>query len=1661
MRKTKLILLNMLLVFFGISVMYGITVLTFVSAQTPYIIDYVPIESVEITTDSKDFNLHSGDSVNLSVVLTPYYAIETAQEITYEIVGGFSYATIENDILTINKKAKIGAKVTVKAFVDKIESSNSLVFTIIEIPVKSILILNTEEYIIQNGMLQIETDLLPTNATNQKIRYTITIGQDYARITDSGLVIVNSNLPRNDAVIIVKATSDYDKSFCDIKEFKLYVPTTNLSVKADKDRICPGDTFNLVPILDSYATKTLTPRYKIVAGEQYISDFNGKTVTLVDTITDYSPSIIVKINYADLEAEATLDIYIPATEIEIFTDKIKMKQGETITLKAILYPENATRDYLVFSLAKDSNTFAEITNNSLKAMIINDNNYEEKISVVAIIDNLISEKLTITIIKPEIVLQIKDETQLFSSSLIAGIVEFKLLKDNELVTSEYTIHIEKGNNFGLIEDNKLLIKNNIVENNSQITLYAKFGNFISQSITREINILTNSISIDTNIREVEQNRKYTITSTINPFNASNKLVSYELLDENSNKLDDSYATIDSNGQLIVFNNIPIGTKIIIKAYQDNIDTILIVTVKIVYAENISVNYIKRNGTIVNNDNRVRQGDILTFNVQFGGADNISDDIKVYYLELDQIYKSFAKVSSDRKSIEIESSINEQNPIIKVVICSNQNGSIISCEVDVEIIIYIEKIVISATKLEINENEEIMINKLLIGTYYPIVADITNFEYIIESGNDIAIINDGNLKIIKSNLSKNNRTFTISATAKYLFDNITIKTVQISVYINTKKIEIERVLFSGFYDIEYGSKAVSMKEISSLITVVVCIDSNSTNTIPDLIINKGFDLVKLIEEPETNEENRKIIYKFKIIENISTKYKNLFNKDNKPRVSFYFTSDGKNSSIETLDIYVPTEKVSFKSSYNRNDNLVLYFNDFDNDYISNYVSDNIWEINLNKNDSDKFITKNDKGYFIKENAKTGDFNISGYRIVDNRKVEFNIPISINPLITTSTFTPNIFYNISTENANLNGFSIIYSEIINSNFVVTDSIYSFNNQIREGHSTNIILTYNGLNLSEYGITYYIQIISGSEYVNLSDNKLSVKSGVNDSSLIKYKIIIIDGPYTYTSNIIELKVFKEYNIKGLSSIIIEKETTQLTKEIFKNGFDLLKIIFNTQDTEDFSLTSNGVLKIKTDKLNPKITFTVTQNYNNISISKEISKYVLDLNTNKIFGEISAKIKYDLNQNNTDVTGSILSKFSPKILTKYDDSNYNSVMIKKGDSNTAICDITNNYNSYYVFNGWMLNNIIVTNSSGTFNKNVSGYISGYKWIYVGPNTITLKASWSKINTYSNYKYVTLASEIQKISNNSNYLLLNNINLKNKTFEVISTYNGIFDGNGYSISGLLIAVNTKGTDDVSKGFVGINKGTIRNIKFENCSIIVTGKEPYNIFVGLVCGYNKGLISNIIINNCSIMADTGTLETDQDFVTMVGGVSGVNWGNIEKCGVTLTKVYGYTHTKYKTAYTYAGGITGSNRNNIENCYVRANGVEDQYYIEAKTGACYTWHLFGSNVGSACSNAGGIAGRNEDAIIVNSLAYYNLIKATNDSKDKVLNIMEGGSLVGHFVNGTINNCYSNSSDTFFGYGTSINARSEDNITVKNTYLSTNIWKDTIDGPVINYEWKNNE
>lgn len=328
----------------------------------------------------------------------------------------------------------------------------------------------------------------------------------------------------------------------------------------------------------------------------------------------------------------------------------------------------------------------------------------------------------------------------------------------------------------------------------------------------------------------------------------------------------------------------------------------------------------------------------------------------------------------------------------------------------------------------------------------------------------------------------------------------------------------------------------------------------------------------------------------------------------------------------------------------------------------------------------------------------------------------------------------------------------------------------------------------------------------------------------------------------------------------------------------------------------------------------------------------------------------------------------------------------------------------------------------------------------------------------------ISEADDFSKIESNPRaYFKLNDdIDFDGYNYNPLISFYGTLDGNGYSIKNIKKTINTSGATGVKCGFINENNGTIKNITFTNCTFKVTGKEPRGVYVGVVCGINSnsGTISNVRVINCNVHGDTGTSDSDNTFESMVGGICGVNNGTIEKTGVSNSTIYGFTKTKFQIAYSYVGGITGSNRSKIDCCYVRGNN-DNGYYIEAKSGACYSWAWFVESKGIAISNCGGIAGRNEGATITNSLAYRNLIKVTNDSQKNADNRNYGGSLVGCFVSGTINNCYSESSDTLFGDGNPTGAYkiNDNQITIGSAKLSSSIWKDTSDGPVIKYDdWK---
>ena len=192
--------------------------------------------------------------------------------------------------------------------------------------------------------------------------------------------------------------------------------------------------------------------------------------------------------------------------------------------------------------------------------------------------------------------------------------------------------------------------------------------------------------------------------------------------------------------------------------------------------------------------------------------------------------------------------------------------------------------------------------------------------------------------------------------------------------------------------------------------------------------------------------------------------------------------------------------------------------------------------------------------------------------------------------------------------------------------------------------------------------------------------------------------------------------------------------------------------------------------------------------------------------------------------------------------------------------------------------------------------------------------------------------------------------------------WQGYYDGNWHIIRGAIISGHGL--------FNMINGGTVKKIKFDNCSV-EAGEYPYNVQLGIVAGWlqDDGLVQDCKFYNCDVDGDN-----------YIGGIIGTIYaGTIERCyfggnvgtaGVSFAAggIAGEMDTDFGketsgsitqcsfvgeiTGDVYVGGIIGqidSSRGSVINCYSRGTITIDSggaggilgYGDEAVVSKCYS------------------------------------------------------------------------------------------------------------------------
>ncbi len=197
-----------------------------------------------------------------------------------------------------------------------------------------------------------------------------------------------------------------------------------------------------------------------------------------------------------------------------------------------------------------------------------------------------------------------------------------------------------------------------------------------------------------------------------------------------------------------------------------------------------------------------------------------------------------------------------------------------------------------------------------------------------------------------------------------------------------------------------------------------------------------------------------------------------------------------------------------------------------------------------------------------------------------------------------------------------------------------------------------------------------------------------------------------------------------------------------------------------------------------------------------------------------------------------------------------------------------------------------------------------------------------------------------------------------------ISSFAGTFDGNGKTITGLV--VNKGARSDA--GFIVLNYGTVKNLTLKDAEI--TGTST----VGAVAVVNSGTIENCHVTGESVI--TGEIGNQ------VGGVVSMNYATILACHVAKgCKVSGKNQV---------GGIAGDNYKEITGCYALCSLTGDDEVggisgccIDAGTNAsitaCYSKCSYDSG-----TDIGGIVGYDPDGANFSACYYANCTKGVGNA-----------------------------------------------------------------------------
>lgn len=273
----------------------------------------ITLEAGDITT------VHPGDTIQLTSKVSD---AEVGLP-TYEIVEGGDYATVSaSGVLTISENVPNNTVIKIKAKIGSTESNEITVrVEVVEATAVAISTTNSVTELERNQEVIVNSQVTPSNATNQSVTYALTAGESYATLNANGLLKVKSDAPIG-ATIKVKATlgslQSNELTFTVIEtpesEFDVMLGQSTITIDSTSSQssyALNASAFDADGVRIQGATFT----YQVIEGTQYVN-VNPQT-GVVTPIGHGQAKVRAKVSGSNAYADCMVNSIVPPVSISL------------------------------------------------------------------------------------------------------------------------------------------------------------------------------------------------------------------------------------------------------------------------------------------------------------------------------------------------------------------------------------------------------------------------------------------------------------------------------------------------------------------------------------------------------------------------------------------------------------------------------------------------------------------------------------------------------------------------------------------------------------------------------------------------------------------------------------------------------------------------------------------------------------------------------------------------------------------------------------------------------------------------------------------------------------------------------------------------------------------------------------------------------------------------------------------------------------------------------------------------------------------------------------------------------------------------------------------------------------------------------------------------